>query len=493
MSGPRDTRESTDSAGTCDVPAGSVPPAFGAVPPVDAPPADASPASPFKPAAFGLEAPWWAAETTETADTDVEADRSDRQVPADEADEGDEIVVGAETAGERPDDPETTDAVPPGTLVAGVGVPNVDSRRAVPAEPIVKRPFVSGDTDPDGIPAVGPDEDAPEVKETVVDVVDQPSEAPSAFQKAREAEDATSAALSPVLVPDAILPPGVTPPTGSGAFPNSATADKDAAPAEALPANTPTFHAEGGLPIDTLPPTLPRRFDLGGERGRPRLIGASAAVILTATIALFILGGTGSGKDQDDKGEDMRPPVATQPAPAPTSTPVDISDEKTDTKDLAFRDVFPTETITLGGRTYTRERWSLNRDVSYAARGSMLEALERAQCRKIVRATFIDRERNLAVTSGIAVMPTREAAITISKAGDPAKYEWFRGLGGKNAPDLDRAGGYAAATFRGRYVAYAYVQRADGKKAEPGDPMIKQVAQQFLDYDLSPIVARTQG
>ncbi|GAA4289175.1 hypothetical protein BJY14_005175 [Actinomadura luteofluorescens] len=123
----------------------------------------------------------------------------------------------------------------------------------------------------------------------------------------------------------------------------------------------------------------------------------------------------------------------------------------------------------------------------------MLAALRKQQCRKIVRATYIDPESKLAVTSGIAVLPTKAAAIAVSKAGDPARYEWFRGMAGKRSPDIDRAGGYAAATVRGRYVAYAYVQWANGKKAKPGDPTIKKAAQLFLDYDLRPIIARSRG
>src|SRR5690606_35050194 len=106
--------------------------------------------------------------------------------------------------------------------------------------------------------------------------------------------------------------------------------------------------------------------------------------------------------------------------------------------------------------------------------------------------TFIDRSSSLAVTSGIAVMPTKEAALRVSRAGDPSRYEWFRGMGGKRAPDLDRAGGYAAATVRGRYVAYAYVQWADGRPARPGDAVIKQAVKRFLDYDLRPIVDRAR-
>ncbi|TDB93781.1 hypothetical protein E1266_19035, partial [Actinomadura sp. 7K534] len=76
MSGSRDTRESAEEAGTSAVPADAVPPSFGgAAPPADPPPADAEPGTDAEPAAadalrlppFGLEAPWWAAESTETA------------------------------------------------------------------------------------------------------------------------------------------------------------------------------------------------------------------------------------------------------------------------------------------------------------------------------------------------------------------------------------------------------------------------------------------
>ncbi|WP_217919174.1 hypothetical protein, partial [Actinomadura sp. BRA 177] len=405
---------------------------------------------------------------------------------------------------------ETPAAGPPGTLVAGEGVPSVDSRRAVPAEPIVKPPIAEGDTDPDGFPAVHPEGPAPEEDtaedETTVDnsVVNETAEdgpaSTSAFEKAKEAESA-AAQQTAVLVPDAILPRGVVPPTGSGPFPQTGTPDGAAAGGDA-PVIAPVYHAEGGVPLDTPPPPgTPPKGSAGGGGGankrRLALIGGGAAVVLAAAIALFTVGGNGpSGEGEARKAaEPSAAPTASAPAtPAPSAAaPVNIADEKTDPNDLAFRDVFPQETLRLAGRTYVRDRWSLNRDVKYAARGSMLQTLEREQCRKIIRATYIDRESGLAVTSGIAVMPTKDAAITVSKAGDPAKYEWFRGMAGKHSKDIDSAGGYAAATVRGRYVAYAYVQWANGKKAKPGDPRIKKAAQQFLDYDLRPIMARARN
>jgi hypothetical protein len=484
----------------------------------------AAEAASFRLPTFGLEAPWWAAESTDTAPPAAEPAppaaapaqaRTEPAAPAAETapeakPEGGRAAPAAEP--EAPDESAPATGPPPGTLVAGPGVPPVDSRRAVPAEPIVKPPIAAGDTDPDGFQAVRPEGAAPEDEtpedETTVDnpVANETAEGGpaslSAFEKAKEAENA--AAQTAVLVPDAILPPGVVPPSGSGPFPNAGTADGPAVEAGQVPVITPVYHAEGGVPLDTPPPPgTPPKGPGGGNRRRTLLIGGGAAVVLAAAIALFTIGGTGS----DGKGEARKAagpsasaaPSAAPSAPAPTAAaptagaPLNIADERTDPKDLAFRDVFPAKEIKLGGRTYLRDRWSLNRDLKYAARGAMLTTLEREQCRKIIRATFIDRESGLAVTSGIAVMPTKAAATTVSKSGDPARYEWFRGMAGKHSPDIDRAGGYAAATVRGRYVAYAYVQWANGKKAEPGDPLIKRAAQQFLDYDLRPIVARTRN
>ncbi|MES9604701.1 hypothetical protein [Actinomadura sp. NPDC000929] len=498
MSGPRDAREPGEQAGE---------------------------APPLKLPAFGLEAPWWAAESADAAPSAEQAaapEMLSAPVVEDALTEEVQDEAGASASetprlSEVPAAPHVASA-PPGTLVAGRGVPRVDSRGAVPADPIVKPPISPDETDPEGFPPIPPVEggfrDAtprggaagavtPETEATVDHpaVTDTATDIPaslSAFEKAKEAEDAAS--LAPVLVPDAILPPGVVPPTGSGPFPHTDPAA--VGPAGADQGGTPLFHAEGAAPADAPPPGRPPQgmpvTGRGGAKGRSVLIGGVAAVILAAVGALFLIGGTGSDGDRGKKGETPEAPAAAQTTPAVTpsataAAPVDINNEKTDTADLTFRDVFPTETIRFGDRTYLRDRWSLNRDVTYAARGSMLAALRKDQCRKIVRATYIDPQTKLAVTSGIAVMPTKAAAIAVSKAGDPARYEWFRGMAGKRSPDIDQAGGYAAATVRGRYVAYAYVQWANGKKAKPGDPTIKKAAQLFLDYDLRPIVARSRG
>ncbi|WP_141580679.1 hypothetical protein [Actinomadura sp. WMMA1423] len=542
MSGPRDAREHGEQGGD---------------------------AAPLKLPAFGLEAPWWAAESADAAPPAEQAPAAPEPLSApvveDEADALAPEVAPVPEAAPAP-------SPPPGTLVAGTGVPRVDSRGAVPAEPIVKPPLSTDDTDPEGFrpvpPAFGASRDeaatdasaprsgapragvrqeeapraeaaaaAPETRAampgtpvgdnaadpstahdtagagTAVDdtVTDMPTPL-SAFERAKEAEDAAS--LAPVLVPDAILPPGFVPPTGSGPFPHGEPVEggtseagqpQVGAPGHDTEAANPAANPAAAPPPGSPPPGMPAG-GRGGSKGRPVLIGGVAAVILAAVGGLFLVGGSGSDGKDGKSGKSAEAPAAVQstaPATPPATPPakpsapatgaVDITNEKTDTADLAFHDVFPTQQIRFGDRTYLRDRWSLNRDVTYAARGSMLAALRQQQCRKIVRATYIDPETKLAVTSGLAVMPTKAAATAVSKAGDPARYEWFRGMAGKRSPDIDQAGGYAASTVRGRYVAYAYVQWANGKKAKPGDPVIKKAAQLFLDYDLRPIVARARG
>src|SRR5690606_38965267 len=93
--------------------------------------------------------------TDDTATADATADKP--PAAADTA-TGD---ATADEPGEEAPAASATATLPLGTLVAGVGVPRVDSRGAVPAAPIVKRPLMSGDTDPDGIPAVRPDDEQP--------------------------------------------------------------------------------------------------------------------------------------------------------------------------------------------------------------------------------------------------------------------------------------------------------------------------------------------
>jgi len=457
---------------------------------------------------IGLQKPWWA-DDDEPAPTASE--------PAPEPQREPEPVPEPERAAEpekaKPEKAEPEEAPEPegipGTLVAGTGVPSVDTRRAVPNKPIVERPRpASRDTDPDGIPAVTAAEPEPEPA-----AQPEPAPEPEPEPPAPEAE-----VSGKVLSPDSFLPPGTTPPEDGDRTPTTPTplaapivteASKETRPQVI----TPVYHAEGGLSIDSTP-FADGLLNTGGDKGTDRASGGRRKALLigggVAVVALLIGAGgfvvTNGGSDSATRragaAETSGPQVAQNgPTPsqnpsstsAPPSEPSVIDSVRTDPKPLALTEAFPTSRIVLGGRAYARDRSSVNHQCALVARGAMAKALTALRCSSVVRVTYLDRKRSLAVTSGIAVLPTKAAALKANTAGDPSRYEWFRGMPGKRAPDIDRAGGYAASTVRGRYIVYAYATYANGKRPLPGDPMLKAVAEQFVGYALRPIDTRARG
>ncbi|WP_026341572.1 hypothetical protein [Actinomadura atramentaria] len=235
----------------------------------------------------------------------------------------------------------------------------------------------------------------------------------------------------------------------------------------------------------------------GGNKRRATLFAAGGvAAVIVLGAAGYALAGGGDGAPERAASAKPASPAASpsvsgQPPITPTAptAPSGIDTEKTDPRPLALIEVFPANAVTLGGHAYVRDRSSVNHDCSLTARGAMAAALAHEKCRGVVRATFIDRERTVAVTTGVAILPTKAAALRAGRAGDPSRYEWFRGMQGKRSTEIDRAGGYAAATVRGRYIIYAYAQYAKGRPA-PGGPNLKTVTRQFIDYAVRPIEAR---
>ncbi|MFC5180388.1 hypothetical protein [Actinomadura harenae] len=554
------------------------------------------------PTPFRLQAPWWAAESTD----------SDGPEPDEPA------TVGA-SAGPAADTAPPAVPAPDDRLVAGPGAPGVDSRRAVPrprtgpprntapdGTPVhpptgtgprppspgpvspgttgpLPGPARSGATGP--LPVPGPARSGttgplPTIGETpsgsatgtgplpVAGGAAQGTDASSAVMPlnaplvahAAPKANTDSRASGPVLTPDAILPPGVEPPPGvvlppsekvvknaprpdaakqqpprpngratavdmpvvpptPQPVPQAAAAAPPTPPQNATTPAPPPPDASGstafGAPRRPFPgpdapndgTTGPQPFPRGplgnGPNANPLnrkrlLIGGGIAAAIVAVCGIAVAGmasGSDGGKPKSKAGDKPSAPGrSASPSPSgPVHHPVDINSDKTDTRPLALTEVFPSPTIELGGRAFQRDRSSVNHQCGLTARGSMAEALAHDGCRAVVRVTFVSDNKKFAVTSGVAVLPNHEAALRVSRAGNPGKYEWFRGLTGPHAPDIDGTGGYAAATVRGRYVAYAYATYTDGTRITPEDTQIKGLAQEFLDYGTKALDTRARG
>jgi len=313
---------------------------------------------------------------------------------------------------------------------------------------------------------------------------------------------------SDALTPDAVLPPGVMPPEYTGPkhedIPHASAYARQPGDGFVVVMSQETTHQfqqPGPQEAHRPPAAAHTAEDTEVRRRNALLIGVVALVVAIPIIVLGAFGlasGSGDAASQAAATPTKTPPAAPPPAstrppatPRPSSPgPSKIDDERSDPRPLALLEVFPEREVVLAEKFFIQDKTSVNHQCGLAARGVMVQALERGKCRSVVRATFVNRIKTIAVTTGVAVMPTHQAALAANRAGRPADYEWFRAMPGKRSPDIDRAGGYAAGTVRGRYIVYAYATWADGTKPKPGDPVLKQVAEAFIAYGLRPIERR---
>lgn len=358
-----------------------------------------------------------------------------------------------------------------------------------------ERTAASDVTSPTSVPPPGVP--APEGEEQKVTFEDANGQRTLAI--ARFGAGTASSAPGPALTPDAILPPG-TPPQ---APPEPPPPDPGATATGPIP----RLGAGPGFPGG--PSRPPRGGGHGGSSGAHRALlvagGLVAALILGGGGALAVTQLSGGSAKEHNVAQSQPPPPPTQAAPTPTPTktkakhkpkpkhvPVDIRDEKKDPKPLTITEVFPTSVVTLAKAKFTRVKTVINDHCSLAANGPFATELTREHCRRIVRATFVSEDKKIAVTAGIAVMPTDAAARATLKVQDPAHYEWFRGMKATGAPKIDHAGGYAADVLRGRYIAYAYATYVDGHKPKAKDDTLKKAGIAFRDYTVRPITRRAK-
>ncbi|MCO6004586.1 hypothetical protein NE236_06300 [Actinoallomurus purpureus] len=347
-------------------------------------------------------------------------------------------------------------------------------------------------------------------EKTVTDVLEP--EPRTALTMARHRDDpplSAAESTTPPLMPDAILPPGTIP-----------EAPADPEPEPEMDASRPTPRLGSGEPGPGGPggPDGPR----GPHRSRRGGAGASGApgalLIGGGALAALLLGGGGvlayttMSDDAPKKHPVAAPPTrASQPPPTPSPatptpartsekpkpkpkpTPVDIRDEKKDPKPLSVNEAFPANRIKVAGHTFVLMKTVPNDHCNLTANGPFSAELTHQHCRRVVRATFVSDDKKLAVTTGIAAMPTDAAAAAAMKAQDAEHYKWFRGMKATNAPKIDQGGGYAVSLQRGRYIIYSYAMYADAHKPKPDDTTLKDVANGFRDTTSKPIDARAKN
>ncbi|MFD1542496.1 hypothetical protein [Nonomuraea guangzhouensis] len=236
---------------------------------------------------------------------------------------------------------------------------------------------------------------------------------------------------------------------------------------------------------------------VGSPPGKPA--GRKALFI---TLGILALAGVATGGFFAYKSVSApSPPTATAVAKQPPTTPPSIvstdttttpvvpatsilNSEETDPRKMSLSEAFPQKKIEANGAVFSKVKTDMTASCEKAASGPFADALRDQKCSRIVRATYVDSKRRYAVTTGIAVLPTKEAAMSADKAKNLGRNIWFRGLPaaeGTGGERVEIAGGYAAGLVWGRYIVFSYATYADGHTPGTKEKTLDKVSGAFRD------------
>lgn len=194
----------------------------------------------------------------------------------------------------------------------------------------------------------------------------------------------------------------------------------------------------------------------------------------------------------DPTEEPVEDPVPSKPDPADTAM---LDSEKTDPGTMTVAKTF-TKKVTIAGKTFVRVKTDVTQQCQKAAAGKFASTLRSEDCRRVLRATYVDSKQKYAVTTGIAVLPTRESAVEVDKTKNLDSNLWFRGLPGTPGTGAERvhiAGGYAAGLVWGRYIVFSYATFSDGHTPTAKEKSLGTVSGAFRDQTAKVVERRVRS
>ena len=393
-----------------------------------------------------------------------------------------DTAMGIRPVPERPDqDGPATETPPPvpGPFSPEPSRPGADTASAettLPAGMIL--PGSPAETIPSAASAPAPDTGGPEGSRIYVEPRPTASESPPLPGPPTTPSDSS---IRPSVADPVGLPPvpasfGTPSPTGAADSPTPAAPRTGpttvAGPFSGFGQDPPRSGAQPSrgafLPPGQLPPrafgSLPPASAAKSGTGKKVLVGMAIAVAIGAIGTGGYLAYQGLGEQPEALGQ--VPSVVKPPEADPTPGTRDLlAAERTDPEQMTLTEAFPRAKVTVARRTYKRVKTNLLNDCERAASGKFAEALKKEGCTRLLRATYVDGKHKYAVTTGIAVMPTKDAATRADAAKDLGDNVWFRGLrgaSGTGAERMDISGGYASGLVWGRYIVFSYATYSDG-------------------------------
>ncbi|MFR9675264.1 hypothetical protein [Streptomyces sp. TR06-5] len=227
-----------------------------------------------------------------------------------------------------------------------------------------------------------------------------------------------------------------------------------------------------------------RRLVIGGAAVATLLVGGIVAVAVT----------TGSGGSPSDGPSQALPsPETLPPEPEPSfedklppAPPQDyLKDPEKDTAPLSTDTLFPEAKALVNGRDYTRAAKDATTDCASVASDALGKLLEQHDCRKLFRATL--HNGGLAVTVGIAVLPTEQDAAAVKSDYEPNVDALSGGAVPEYCTDVECR---TTVNSLGRYAIMTLAGHVDGEPAGDDDEPAKQAAIDGSNYGYERLVDR---
>ncbi|SDQ83859.1 hypothetical protein [Thermostaphylospora chromogena] len=254
-----------------------------------------------------------------------------------------------------------------------------------------------------------------------------------------------------------------------------------------------------GQPWQQGQPTGSSTSESGDKNGRKKLLITLGSVALIGTLAgggffIYQTLSTPAHTTPRASGEPTSAPASSTPTEEAAASVLDSTE--TDPQPLTLDEAFSDKKVTVSDTAFTRVTTELTQKCEEAALGTFATALTDNRCERVVRATYVDAKKRYAITTGIAVFPTRDDASRADQAKNLKENIWFRGLPGKKGSGAERvhiAGGYASGLVWGRYIVFSYATKSDGSTPTEKDAILGELSGGFRDITSRVLERRITG
>jgi hypothetical protein len=210
---------------------------------------------------------------------------------------------------------------------------------------------------------------------------------------------------------------------------------------------------------------------------------------LAALAALVLLAVCGLGSWQILRDERTGTSAQAQ-SPAPTAMPRDISAREVDPQALTVAEVYAAKEIAIAPNqpTYLVLGTQAQKDCKIATDGKLSTLIAGLGCTQVIRGTLRSPTKDYYVTGGIfnlASSANAKLAYEKTKGIIDAHQGRFKGFVPTTATKpLALSSTHLGWDYRGHFLVYCVIARADGKDFAEGDPFAQQILYDIIELHL---------